>query len=114
MKTILVNLLALFILGFHLPASADREYRAHNKVGGAACFTREAYDEYTEAAIHARKTRDVSRMKFLYATKRCVRMPRRARIIIIDYGWWSGVSKVYLHPQGGTRVVVWTANENFR
>ena len=33
-----------------------QDYRTTNKAGGAACFTKAAYEEYRKAALHAHRT----------------------------------------------------------
>ena len=91
---------------------ARRIYRVTNEAGGAACFEREDFDEYTRAALYARKTRNVSWMKAMYESGACVRLPIGERVTVLDYEW-SGVSKVALHPpEGGQAIPLWTANEN--
>ena len=70
------------------------------------------FDEYTRAALYARKTRNVSWMKAMYESGACVRLPIGERVTVLDYEW-SGVSRVALHPpEGGQAIPLWTANEN--
>ena len=91
-----------------------QDYRTTNKAGGAACFTKAAYEEYRKAALHAHRTKDKSWMEQVYNSGRCFPMARGLRVTVKDSSM-SGTSQVYLHPRsGGAPMEVWTANENFR
>ena len=109
--TVLAVLLGLVAFGA-VTTDASRSYRVTNKAGGAVCFEREDFDEYTRAALHARKPKNVSWIKAMYESGLCVRLPIGERVTILDYAWFE-VSKIALHPPEGGRVLpLWTANEN--
>ena len=109
---VVAALLGLVTIGAAVMTDAPRSNRVTNEAGGAACFKREDFDEYTRAALYARKTRNVSWMKAMYESGACVRLPIGERVTVLDYEW-SGVSRVALHPpEGGQAIPLWTANEN--
>ena len=74
---------------------SPREYRTTNDGGGAACLTREAFDEYSDAAIHAYETRDTSWMSAVYASGQCIRLETGLRVTI-ERGGGLGVSQIYV------------------
>ena len=85
-----------------------------SEAGGAACFSKDAYEEFRKAALRSERTKDPTWMEQVYNSGRCFPMERGMRVTVKDSGK-SGTSQVYLHPRsGGKPMVVWTANENFR
>lgn len=113
MKT-LVTITATALLLFSAVIEAQQTRRTTNKGGGFACLTESAYDELTQAILHAQKTKDTSWAKSLLDSTRCFSMKKGLQVTIKDYEF-LGVSEIYLHPPGGgAPVAVWTANENFQ
>ena len=91
-----------------------QEYRTTNKAGGAACFSKDAYEEFRKAALRSQRTKDPTWMEQVYNSGRCFPMERGMRVTVKDSGT-QGTSQIYLHPlSGGTPMEVWTADENFR
>ena len=91
-----------------------QDYRTTNKAGGAACSSRDAYEEYRKAARRAHRTKDQTWIEQVYNSGRCFPMERGMRVTVKDDST-PGTAQVYLHPRsGGTPMEVWTADENFR
>ena len=107
--------MALCMVALTVSVSAPREVSATEyriRHVGAVCITRDAYDRYATAVLHARKTRDVIWMKHLYDSEECIRVKEGLRVTIKDAGLL--VSQVYIFArEGGAPLVGWTANEIF-
>lgn len=114
MRNLFGTLMIAAVVMIAANGSWAQDYRTTNKAGGAACFTKDAYDEYRKAALRAHRTKDPTWMEQVYNSGRCFPMERGLRVTVKDSSI-SGTSQVYLHPRsGGTPMEVWTANENFR
>ena len=107
--------LSVFVLAACIPLDASSQsstYYTTNKVGPAACLTADAYDQYVDATVHARKTQDTSRMAWLYNSGQCFRMKKGAKATLVDSGFT--VSQIRLYAPTGEAVLVWTASENIK
>ena len=107
MNAKLFLMVVLIFLPVSLAMSQERPIGEYATKSGAACFTEEDLDEFTEASV----ARDMSWINSLLDSNRWFVMKRGLKARIKDFGFL--VHEIYLFPPGGGRPVsVFTHSEN--